>query len=188
MALATNGAPRNHASGRACPSWSTNRPVIDVSGASPGSGPSPAAFSSPPLEDANPALPCSTPCGSVTRPLVITRSTRNSAAATISTTRIVCERFMRTAGRSVELHLRVGRHLLQPDAASLDVGLRVVLALHLVAREPAQHRQLAGVRERVGDAALEHAPHLPLDRLAGGEVGVCSADGAEEARDLGVPG
>src|SRR6516162_9947450 len=89
---------------------------------------------------------------------------------------------------SVELVARIGRGLLDPHPPDLDVGARVVLAFHLVARQPAQHRQLAGVGEGVGDATLEHARRLPADRRPRGEVGVERPERGVEARDLLRPG
>src|SRR5262245_28603468 len=168
MALATNGTPRNPASDRSWPSWSRSAPAIDVSRSAPGSGPCAAAASSSPLADASPAGPRTLSGAGARRPLVLTRRTSTTAAASMISARITWARLIVVG--SVELDPRVGRHLLQPHAAGLDVGLGVILALHLVAREPPQHGQLPGVRERVGDPALEYAARLPRDRGAGGEV------------------
>src|SRR5262249_62252332 len=55
--------------------------------------------------------------------------------------------------RSIELAARRG--LLGAYSTRDDVGARVVLAFHLRAREAAKHRELADVRQRIGDRALK---------------------------------
>ena len=67
---------------------------------------------------------------------------------------------------SVELPL--SRALLHADASGHDIGARVVLTLDLRAGEPAQHRELADVGQRVGDRALK-------DRSAGAAIGASDA-------------
>src|SRR5262245_58160360 len=181
-----NGAPWNSESVRARPSWSTSVPAIAVSGAPPGSSAARAARSSP-SPDERPAEPRSVRTGAVGRAPQPMRSARTAATSSISATRTSAPRFMADAAPSVELHAGVGRHLIQPHATRLDVGLGVVLALHLVAREPAKHGELTRVRERVGNTALKHAPRLPRDRLPRGEVVVHAANRGEEAGDLRVP-
>src|SRR5476651_1755448 len=57
--------------------------------------------------------------------------------------------YRRLRFRLVELSLR--RRLLVADAPGDDVGARVVLALHLRAAQPPEDRDLADVRERVGN-------------------------------------
>src|SRR5439155_12558826 len=184
-------APRNSESERARPFWSMNVPGIAVSNAPPGSSAARAARSSPSPED-RPAGPRSTRTGAVARPPQPKRSTRITATSSIRATRTSAPRltaFLDSLPRapSIELHAGVRRHLIDAHPADLDVGLGVVLALHLEAREPAQHGELAGVRERVGDAPLEHATGLPRDRLPRCEVVVHRANRAEEAGDLRIP-
>ena len=49
---------------------------------------------------------------------------------------------------------------------------RVAFALHLESSQAAQHGELAGVCQRVGDPALEDPARLPPDGLTRGEVAV----------------
>src|ERR1043165_5416300 len=95
------------------------------------------------------------------------RTASNAASPSMRSSRTTKPRFIARV-RSIELVRRVGGHLVDPDAPHLDVGLGVALALHLVAAQPPQHGELAGVRERIGNPALEHRPRLPGDRRARG--------------------
>src|SRR6188768_2852565 len=56
---------------------------------------------------------------------------------------------------SVEFVLGFGRRLLGPDAPGDDVGSSVALAFHRYAVHAAEHAELPGVGERVGESALE---------------------------------
>ena len=53
----------------------------------------------------------------------------------------------------IELHPL--RRLLPPHAARDDIRLCVILAAHRETTESAKHRQLTGVRERIGDRTLK---------------------------------
>src|ERR1700741_2880363 len=64
---------------------------------------------------------------------------------------------------SVELDAR--RRLRGAERPRGDGGCRIVLALDRPAGEPAEHRQLAGVRQRIGNRALEQALGGPAERL-----------------------
>src|SRR6266498_3104056 len=73
---------------------------------------------------------------------------------------------------SIELVPRLGRRLLDPDSAHADVRACVALTLHLDACEAAQHRELAGVRERIGDATLEDDAGVVPERCPSRELGI----------------
>src|ERR1051325_11719204 len=47
--------------------------------------------------------------------------------------------------------------LIRADAARVDFCARVIFPLHRLAGDPAEHRDLADVREGVGNWALEHS-------------------------------
>src|SRR5258708_2751232 len=85
------------------------------------------------------------------------------------------------------LELPSWSRLLLSRAADDDFCRVEVLARDLGAGEPAQHRQLADVRQRVGDRALEQSLRLACERLIRREVVVEPLQRVVEAGDLCVP-
>src|SRR6266516_1030499 len=81
----------------------------------------------------------------------------------------------------VELILGLRRHLVRADAPGRDVRAEVVLAPHRCPREAAQHRELPGVGEGVGDRALEERVARVWRRNARQSVtgSVMAGEGAE---------
>src|SRR4051794_30650855 len=88
-------------------------------------------------------------------------------------------------GLSVELTTR--RRLLRSEAARDDVRAVVVLAAHRRAGGAAQHHQLADVRERVGNRALEDPFGRRGDRRVRRQMRVEALQGVEKARDFTIP-
>src|SRR5438093_6843865 len=111
-------------------------------------------------------------------------STRAATHATPSAVRAAPER---TRGL-IELILGLRRHLVRADAPDRDVRAEVVLAPHRSAREPAQHRELSGVGEGVGDRTLEELLRRIAERPIRSEQVVQGPELGEEAGHLGVPG
>src|SRR6185295_10090112 len=91
-----------------------------------------------------------------------------------------------TSVRSVELPPRRG--LLGADAAGGDVGLEVVLAAHGRAGQPAEHGELADVREGVGDRPLEELLRREPQRRLRGQERVDAGEAVEEPRGPLLPG
>jgi glutathione S-transferase len=84
----------------------------------------------------------------------------------------------RAARVAVELGAR--RRLVEPDLADCDVGAAVALGAHRRSEHAAQHRELAHVRQRVGDRPLEDLRQRPALRRAARELGVERAEAVEE--------
>src|SRR5207244_7593661 len=79
------------------------------------------------------------------------------------------------------------RRLFCPDAADHDLGARIIFALHFRAGESAKHRELADVRERVGDGALKEALRRYRERSIRREVLVEASKRLEESLALAIP-
>src|SRR5436305_2045460 len=85
------------------------------------------------------------------------------------------------------IELRPRDRLLSADASCGDIGAGVVLRANGSAGEATQHRELARVRERVGNGALkEPFEGCPEWRIAG-EIVVERLERAEEAGAIRVP-
>src|SRR6266571_7123935 len=93
-------------------------------------------------------------------------STRAATHAAPSAARTSLER----ARGLVELILKLRRHLVRADASGRDVRAEVVLAPHRYPREAAQHGELPGVGEGVGDRALQELLRRIAERRIRGEV------------------
>src|SRR5262249_41906382 len=87
----------------------------------------------------------------------------------------------------VALELDALPRLLAADAADRDLGAAEALGLDGRAGEAAQQRELAHVRQRVGDGTLEDHFRRELGRLARGEACVELAERGEEALDVALP-
>src|SRR5262249_4844346 len=85
------------------------------------------------------------------------------------------------------VELPSGWRLRRPPPAGDDVGAGVVLGLDFRAGQAAQHRELADVRQRVGDRALEDALGWDGERRLRRQVVVEALHGREKAFDLAVP-
>ena len=70
------------------------------------------------------------------------------------------------------VELAGGRLLRHSEPPDRDVGLEVVLALDRRFRQPAHHRQLADVREGVGDRSLEQPLGRRREGVPGSQIGV----------------
>src|SRR4051812_47414837 len=55
------------------------------------------------------------------------------------------------------IEFRLWLFLICSDATCFDLSARIILALHRRAGEPAQHRQLPDVRQRIGHWSLKEA-------------------------------
>src|SRR5438034_142671 len=79
------------------------------------------------------------------------------------------------------------RRLLRADAAGDDVRLEIVLARDRRAGEAAEHRELAAVRDRIGDRALEELLLVAREGSVGREKVVEFLRGGEETFAFGGP-
>jgi hypothetical protein len=84
-------------------------------------------------------------------------------------------------GHPTRLELGAGRRLLRPDPPDLDVSLEVALAANRRPGHAAQHGELTGVPQRVGDRTLEQAPRKEPEPLVRREEVVEAAGGDEPA-------
>jgi hypothetical protein len=80
-----------------------------------------------------------------------------------------------------------GSGLSKAHTARLNHCLRIVLAAHRSAREAAEHRQLARVRQSVSNRTLEQTFRRPAERLTRGEIRIERCECGEKARDLVLP-
>src|SRR5207244_3341385 len=87
----------------------------------------------------------------------------------------------------IELVLGIGRRLLRADASGDDIGAVVALALDRRAVDAAQHRELSGMGQGVGDRSLEQAGQLVVERRGRGEQAVERRERCEEALAFPVP-
>src|SRR5258705_2335842 len=85
----------------------------------------------------------------------------------------------------VELPAR--RRLLGADASGHDLGARIVFALHVRAGKPPQHRELADMRERVGDRTLKELLRRRSQRRVRREIIVEPPQRRVEPLDFAAP-
>src|SRR5205814_5644927 len=80
-----------------------------------------------------------------------------------------------------------GRSLFQADAAGDDVRPEVAFAANGRAGEAPEHGDLADVRERVRDGALEELLDRRFERGIRGEVSVKGLEGSKESANSFLP-
>ena len=85
------------------------------------------------------------------------------------------------------IEFAAGRGLLRADAAGDDIRLRVIFAANWRAGEAPEQRQLADVRQRIGDRALKEFFRRAGERGIGGEIIIESLYGGEETPGAFVP-
>ena len=77
--------------------------------------------------------------------------------------------------------------LISAHASCGNLRLVVILSAHGRARQAAQHRDLAYVRERIGYRALEKLLSGLMQRIAGRQVGIECFKSREQAPDFRIP-
>ena len=91
----------------------------------------------------------------------------------------------RGANRSIELAAR--RSLIQPHPPDSDVGAMVIFTLHRATGHASQHRDLAHVRQSVGDGTLEQLLRGFSERGIRSQISVESFERREETLYFLVP-
>src|SRR5262245_20179166 len=85
------------------------------------------------------------------------------------------------------IKLTLGCFLNRADAASFNLRARVVLAFDGSAGNPPQHRQLAHVRERIGDRPLKETFAGCIERAIGSKIVIETLQSCMKSLDFLIP-